>query len=120
MSGAGPPLAGPGTGRAACGERQDTHRQKDSVPSSRSIRQLTMSPAAHACRGRRPDSCAGAQQPAPAAPGAAPPLPPRGHLRPCPPPPVPYSPSELPRGSWQAVEKDVGQVGPGGSALTLP
>lgn len=35
----------------AHGQRQETHRQKDRVPSSRSIRQLTMSPAAHACRG---------------------------------------------------------------------
>lgn len=60
------------------GERRETHREKDSVPSSRSIRQLTMSPAAHACQGRRPYMCTEAQQPAHSAPWAASPPPLRG------------------------------------------
>lgn len=43
-----------GCPKASAGDGEETHREKDRVPSSRSIRQLTMSPAAHACQGRMP------------------------------------------------------------------
>lgn len=86
------------------------------MPSSRSIKQLTMSPAAQACQGRRPYGRAWKCSL------------PRLHLHCHPgrlainaedlhkcatpvPSLVPSSPSQLPRDSHQAVETGVGQVG---------